>query len=404
MPFILIPVTIVVLGILGFAHAVVYEALITIVSLLWPALLSWNAILTLRVIFVVLTFSFTVMTIVSFYSRNIITKIAYRVAAIWTGILMYLFFAAFTYGVLIFIDNMFFERSSVVGIAVHGHEFGFSKIGLMLLVLALLIGVYGVIHAGATQVTKVSVKLAKLPQQWKAKKAVWISDIHLGHTSGVKFLEKTVRKIQDLKPDMVFIGGDLFDGVKIDEKAAIAPLRDLCAPSIGLRTPFVIPDGVYFVMGNHEEFSELSALRFLNAVKSIPGLRVLEDETVTVDGVDIIGVDYGHADTAEKFSKVLSKLLPAGHENSGRPSILLKHEPKDLDVAVKAGVSFQISGHTHKGQVFPATWLAWLVFPGYNYGLNERGNMQVYTSSGVGTWGPPLRVGTNSEIVVFDFQ
>ena len=289
----------------------------------------------------------------------------------------------------------------------------FSQIGLALYIFALIIGVYGVINARNTIVTRVSVKLANLPAKWKTKKAVWISDIHLGHVRGVKFLEKTVKKIQELKPDLVFIGGDLFDGPKIDADAAIVPLRDLCAPTAGLRTPHVVSDGVYFVMGNHEEFSELNAVRFLNAVKKIPGLRALEDEMVTVDGVDIIGVDHGHVDTAEKFSKILSRIKTNTEKNAtttgangtaSRPSILLKHEPKDLDVAVKAGVSLQISGHTHKGQVWPATWLAWLVFPGYDYGLHERGAMQVYTSSGVGTWGPPLRVGTKSEIVLFEFE
>jgi predicted MPP superfamily phosphohydrolase len=382
--------------------------------------LTWNAILWLRVVFVILTLSFTVMTFVSFWSRNIVTKIAYRAAAIWTGFLMYLFFAALAYGVLIFFNNMFLKRGSLAGIPIHSYAFGFSKFGLALLAVALFAGVYGVIHARKTVVTRVSVKLpdssnqlnvsdpSKMATAWKNKKAVWISDIHLGHVRGVKFLEKTVKKIQELKPDLVFIGGDLFDGTKIDADAAIVPLRDLCAPTAGLRTPHVVSDGVYFVMGNHEEFSELNAVRFLNSVKKIPGLRVLEDEVVTVDGVDIIGVDHGHVDTAEKFSKVLERLAKVRRNSQNgiaqHPSILLKHEPTDLDVAVRAGVSLQISGHTHKGQVWPATWLAWLVFPGYNYGLHERGAMQVYTSSGVGTWGPPLRVGSKSEIVLFEFE
>jgi len=405
MPFILVPITIVVLGILGFAHAVVYEALITITSFLMPGFLTWNVILWLRSIFVILTLSFTVMTFISFSSRNIVTKIAYRFAAIWTGLLMYLFFAAFTYGALIFVNNTFFERGSLVGVPVHSYAMIFSVTGLILFCVAFAVGLYGVIHARKTVVTRVSVKLQNLPETWKTKKAVWISDIHLGHVRGVRFLEKIVKKIQELKPDLVFIGGDLFDGVKIDADAAILPLRDLCAPTPGLRTPHVISDGIYFVMGNHEEFSEINAMRFLNAVKKIPGLRILEDEVVTVDGVDIIGVDHGHVDTAEKFSKIINKFKKAETaRNESRPSILLKHEPRDLDVAVKSGVSLQISGHTHKGQVWPATWLAWLVFPGYNYGLHERGSMQVYTSSGVGTWGPPLRVGTKSEIVLFEFE
>ena len=395
MPLVIVPVSIVVLGILGFAHALVYEALITISAFLWPALLSWRVIVFLRIIFVLLALSFTLMTLVSFYSGNIVTKIVYRIAAVWTGFLMYFFFAAFGYGALVFFQvSLGVTHWSPVTPVV------LAEIGLALFVIAALVGIYGVIHAGNTKVTNVSVKLSRFPESWKGKKAVWISDIHLGHVRGRKFLEKVVRKIETLKPDMVFIGGDLFDGPKIDADAAVEPLRKLCGrTNDGGAT---IPRGVYFVMGNHEEFSATAATRFLNAVKNIQGMRVLEDELVTVDGVDIIGVDHGHANMPEKFSEILERLKSVRSEN--RPSILLKHEPRDLDVAVKAGISFQISGHTHQGQVFPATLLAWLVFPGYNYGLHMRGDMQVYTSSGVGTWGPPLRVGTKSEIVLFEFQ
>ena len=86
-----------------------------------------------------------------------------------------------------------------------------------------------------------------------------------------------------------------------------------------------------------------------------------------------------------------------------RPSILLKHEPSDLDVAEAAGVSLDLSGHTHHGQIFPLMFFTWQIYKGFDYGLKRIGAMQVFTSSGVGTWGPPLRLGTKSEIVEIEF-
>ena len=88
------------------------------------------------------------------------------------------------------------------------------------------------------------------------------------------------------------------------------------------------------------------------------------------------------------------------------PSILLKHEPRDLDVAQQAGISLQISGHTHKGQQWPFNHLAQRVYKGYAYGLKqyEKSAMQVLVSSGVGGWGPPVRVGSDCEIVHITFM
>lgn len=80
---------------------------------------------------------------------------------------------------------------------------------------------------------------------------------------------------------------------------------------------------------------------------------------------------------------------------------MLKHEPKDLSVAQEAGISLQISGHTHKAQLWPLEYIAQLSYKGYAYGLKRLENMYVYTSSGVGIWGPPMRVGTTDEIVLF---
>jgi predicted MPP superfamily phosphohydrolase len=85
------------------------------------------------------------------------------------------------------------------------------------------------------------------------------------------------------------------------------------------------------------------------------------------------------------------------------PSILLKHQPDLLGVAESNGVSLQLSGHTHKAQMFPLSLITKWIYHGFDYGLHRFGNMQIYTSSGVGTWGPPLRVGTKAEIVRITF-
>jgi predicted MPP superfamily phosphohydrolase len=187
-------------------------------------------------------------------------------------------------------------------------------------------------------------------------------------------------------PDAIFIAGDLYDGTAIDEGRAAEPLSKLTAPQ-----------GVYFVAGNHEQFGDDS--KYLQAVAAA-GVRVLSNEKVEADGLQIIGVPYRNAVNGSQFASVLRDI---GWDRN-RASILLIHAPDHPEIAEAAGVSLQLSGHTHLGQYIPWSWMARRVYRQFVYGLSRIGKMQVLTSSGAGTWGPPLRLGSNPEIVMLEFE
>lgn len=119
-----------------------------------------------------------------------------------------------------------------------------------------------------------------------------------------------------------------------------------------------------------------------------------------IDGVQLIGVDYHNTVDRSRFAEILSNQ----HISLNTPSILFKHEPRNLDIAEAAGISFSISGHTHYGQQFPFGLLASSIYKGYAYGLKSLKNMKVFVSSGIGSWGPALRIGSDSEIIVFHFS
>jgi predicted MPP superfamily phosphohydrolase len=152
---------------------------------------------------------------------------------------------------------------------------------------------------------------------------------------------------------------------------------------------------VYFVAGNHEQFGDDS--KYLRAI-SAAGVRVLSNEKVDVDGLQIIGVPYRNA------SSDLASVLNGMQLDRDRASVLLVHAPDHPDVAEAAGVSLQLSGHTHLGQFIPWSWMARRIYRQFVYGLSRIGAMQVFTSSGAGTWGPPLRLGSNPEIVMLQFE
>ena len=312
-------------------------------------------------------------TILGMKSYNIWTRFYSIISSVWMGYFVYLFLASVVYSLLIQIIHFVGILPTVSSIL--GWVIALSVIG---------VGTYGIFHAKKIYVKEVSVRMKNVPKSWLQRKVVWISDVHLGQIHGPAFLEKIFTRIQAIPHDIIFIGGDLFDGTSAPDLVKFLEPFQKLHPELGM----------YFVAGNHEEFGDNSA--FISAIRSA-GIRVLVDEVIVLDGVQIIGVDYHHASNRNTFKKILSNL----NLDQNMPSILLKHEPKDLDIAVEAGVALQISGHTHKAQMWPLEYIPRLLYKGYCYGLRTYLNMHVYVSSGVGTWGPPMRVGTDSEIVVF---
>jgi uncharacterized protein len=200
------------------------------------------------------------------------------------------------------------------------------------------------------------------------------------------FLRRMVTKILREAPDAIFIAGDLYDGTAIDARRAAEPLNKLTAPH-----------GVYFVAGNHEQFGDDS--KYLGAIAAA-GVRVLSNEKVEVEGLQIIGVPYRNAARHHDLATALKNI----RLDRDRASILLTHAPDHPEIAEAAGVSLQLSGHTHLGQFIPWSWMARRVYRQFVYGLSRIGEMQIFTSSGAGTWGPPLRLGSNPEIVILQFE
>jgi hypothetical protein len=322
----------------------------------------------------VLSVSFLAASLLAFRYTNTIVRVFYRISAVWLGLVSFLTFAALLSWVL-------FGAARLAGM-----EVNFHRMAEVLCRIAALLGLYGVINAGWTRVRRITIQLENLPEVWRGRRAALISDLHLGHLRNGRFLRRTVTKVMKAKPDIVFIAGDLFDGTAIDARRATEPLR-------GLRAPY----GVYFVAGNHEQFGDDT--KYLEAIAGA-GVRVLHNEKLECEGLQVAGVPYNHATHDEHLHSVLQQI----GVDRNRASILLVHAPDRPHIAEEAGISLQLSGHTHLGQFYPWTWMARRIYRQFAHGLSRIGKMQVYTSSGVGTWGPPLRFGSNPEIVLLQFE
>jgi predicted MPP superfamily phosphohydrolase len=328
----------------------------------------------IKPIFGFLSVSFVAASLLAFRYTNIAVRAFYKAAAVWLGLLTFLFAAAISSWI-------------ILGVArVAGLDLNFHRTVELLFGAAVGAGLYGVFNASWTRVTRTTVRLANLPAAWHGRRAALISDVHLGHVRNGSFLRRLVAKILREEPDAIFVAGDLYDGTAIDAWRAAQPLSELVAPH-----------GVYFVAGNHEQFGDDS--KYLNAIAAA-GVRVLSNEKVEVEGLQIIGVPYRSAAQHGRFASVLQGI---GLDRE-RASILLTHAPDHPEIAEAAGVSLQLSGHTHLGQFLPWSWMARRIYRQFVYGLSRIGKMQVFTSSGAGTWGPPLRLGSNPEIVMLQFE
>jgi predicted MPP superfamily phosphohydrolase len=322
----------------------------------------------------ILSISFVLASLLAFRFTNGPLRAFYRAASVWLGLSSFVFVAAI-------LSWLVFGISKIGGLALNFH-----RMVEILFAIAIATGLYGVFNAGFTRITRATVRLANLPESWRGRTAALISDVHLGHVRNGSFLRRMVKKILREEPDAIFIAGDLYDGTFIDAHRAAEPLSKLSAPH-----------GVYFVAGNHEQFGDDT--KYLNAITAA-GVRVLSNEKVEVDGLQIAGVPYRNATQHGALASVLRSI---GLDRN-RASILLIHAPDHPEVAEAAGVSLQLSGHTHLGQFVPWSWMARRMYRQFVYGLSQIGKMQVFTSSGAGTWGPPLRLGSNPEIVMLEFQ
>jgi len=243
---------------------------------------------------------------------------------------------------------------------------------------------------GPARITEVPVKLERLPPALSGLSIAQITDLHVGPTIGERDVRRIVEQTNALRADVVAVTGDLVDGTVRELGSAVGHLAALRARH-----------GVYFVTGNHEYYSGADA--WIAELRRL-GLRVLRNERVRIGdagaSLDLAGVDDWSAGRFGNGHGWRLDTALAGREPD-RSLVLLAHQPRGVDEAVRSGVELQISGHTHGGQIFPFSLIVGAVYP-YLAGLYRHAEGttagQIFVSRGTGYWGPPLRLGSPPEI------
>jgi len=258
-------------------------------------------------------------------------------------------------------------------------------LGVSLLVVFVTI-VAGTINAYHPRVRTLDITIPKKAGQLKELNVVMVSDIHLGTIVGRNRFSHMVEKMNALQPDIILLAGDV-----VDEDIEPVVRLNLGEMLRSLQSKY----GTYAIPGNHEYIGGAEkAFRYLQD----HNVRLLRDSVVCIDSAFYIA---GREDRDKKrFTGVGRKELPellTGLDQS-LPLILMDHQPFDFDKAVAAGVDLQLSGHTHRGQLWPFNYITKAMYES-DHGYLQKGATQFYVSCGAGTWGPPIRVGHRPEIV-----
>ena len=228
----------------------------------------------------------------------------------------------------------------------------------------------------------------------KELKVVMISDLHLGHINGRRHLSRWVEAINELKPDLVLLVGDVFD----DNPAPVARKR------LGeLLQQLQPPLGKYAVAGNHDimaDFDRASAYLQENGIEMLVDRSVLIDSLFRLTGrMDRSVGNRHHLNGQASGSRLSLTELLQPYKDEEYPVVLLDHQPANLDEVAQSGIALQLSGHTHKGQMWPFSLVTRVMYE-CDHGMLRKGNTTFIVSSGLGTWGPPVRLGSRSEIVL----
>ncbi len=351
--------------------------------------------LGLSLILFFLSITFILSSVFIHISNNLFTRGYYLFSGTWLGLMSFLLimtgFIWLTKGGLWFLPNALPAKTIIQNLSCFFYGIAIVYMG------------FCHYQFYKVEINSIEVPIKNLPQQWQGKKIMHLSDLHLGGAKDLKFLKKLLPLINDQNADLILITGDLFDGATSSQKKYIPYLNN-----------FKAKQGVFFTSGNHEIYSGVGKAR--DSIKNSK-IVLLDNKAVVIDGLQLLGISYPEFKDTTAFDfndpKMYTKNLP---------TILLYHTPTSIKAngenlpevrssdylapdtsfsfTISQGISLQLSGHTHAGQFFPFTWIANKVFKGLHYGLHKIDDFYINISSGTGSWGPPLRSGYLSEIVM----
>ena len=280
----------------------------------------------------------------------------------------------------------------------------FILVGILCFLVVGAFSTYGVIHAKKIVVNSYQVQIDKKVDKFSNLKVALVSDLHFGYNSSLSHVKKMVKLINESDPDVVVIAGDIFD----NSYEAIYKPDKIIQEIKKIKTKY----GVYAVYGNHDiDEKILAGFTFswkknknlndprMTSFLEKANVKMLRDESLLIDdSFYLVGrIDYHKYGMEVEKRKTIEELVSSFDKS--KPIILIDHEPYELEKIAKVGVDLDLSGHTHNGQMFPSNVFIKFIWKN-PHGLLKVDNMYSAVTSGVGVYGPNMRVGTTAEVMV----
>lgn len=352
----------------------------------------------IAVISIIFLFLAATPVLASFLPDIYIRKWIRPISTYWIGCLLYMALFLLVADVVLYI----LKKTKTIRLKFFATRKFYIAKGVCVLALAAAVSVYGFIHATVIKTTSYEIaieKSCKLP----SLKIALVSDLHLGYSIGAVHTQKMVDAVNDMDPDIVIFAGDFFDNSydSIEEPDEVIKILK------SMKSKY----GTYACWGNHDVSETiLVGFTFKTAQNKTQDqrmyefleksdIKILRDETVLIDDSFYL---CGRLDSQKPGSENGSRLTPvelmAQVDDPTKPIIVMDHQPRQLQELADVGVDIDLSGHTHDGQIFPGNILTGIMWEN-SCGMIKKDSMYSVVTSGVGVYGPFMRVGTDAEVV-----
>lgn len=350
----------------------------------WQALSSYAFLRPYYiVVFILVAYGYVFSKLLYKFLPPLVYDVWLGIGAIWFAFLVYFILFLLGLDLVRLIESFFHFLPDFI---YKNYEQSKKITALVIIILVGVIVLLGNLNKRDITIKTLNLTLPKGSSKLNELNIVMVSDLHLSPIDGERLLSKIVDKINSVKPDIILFAGDI-----VDDKAKILEERGIGESFKRLNPKY----GIYSINGNHEFINEVEpSVKFMEDY----GMKILRDNYELVDSsFYVIGrEDVVMKQFTGKERKSLEEIMSS--INSNHPKILLDHTPVKLEQAELNNIDLQFSGHTHHGQIWPANIITNMIYE-VSWGYLKKGKTHYYVTSGAGTWGPPVRTGSKSEIV-----
>lgn len=350
----------------------------------WQALAAYPAFKPIyTVLFIIFAYGYVLAKLLYKFLPSLAYDILLGIGAIWFAFFVYFILSLLAIDIIRLFNSWF---NFLPNLLFKNYETTKIITAIVVIVLVGLVVFIGNLNKRNIEIRNLEITIPKGESKIDSLNIVMASDIHLSPIDGERLLSRIVDKINSRNPDIVLLAGDI-----VDDKAKVLEERGIGISFNKIKSKY----GVYSITGNHEFINGVEpCVRYAESF----GIKFLRDTSVLIDNSFFI---IGRDDRSKaQFVGVQRKSLDeiVNDIPNYYPKILLDHTPFNLEEAEQNKIDLQLSGHTHHGQIWPANIITNMIYE-LSWGYKKKGNTHYYVSSGAGTWGPPVRTGSSSEIV-----